>query len=307
MMVSATELLAGVGLDLAFGDPQWMPHPIRALGRFARGCETWLRRTGVPPRAAGLLFWVLVVGCFAGTVWVTVHFGGMWARVYWIYSLLACRDLDHEARRVVRALDQHDIVAARRWLSWIVGRDTETLDEPEMVRATVETVAENLSDGVIAPLFFLALAGPVGMAAYKAVNTLDSMVGHKNETYAEFGWAAARLDDLANLIPARLTAVLVWIAALLPGFDARRAIRITLRDGKSQPSPNSGYPEAAVAGAMGVQLGGMNFYNGKPSRKPVMGDAVNPLVRGVFSKVRVLLYASEALCVLAIAGCAAWR
>jgi len=307
MMVSTSELLAGVGLDLALGDPQWMPHPIRALGWFAGTCEKMLRATGMPPRAAGLLFWLLVVGCFTFAVWVTIYFGGGWARVYWIYSLLASRDLDQEAGRVVRALDDHDTEGARRWLSWIVGRDTQSLNEREMVRATVETVAENLSDGVIAPLFFLALAGPVGMAAYKAVNTLDSMVGHKNDTYAEFGWAAARLDDIANFIPARLTAVLIWIAALLPGFDAGRAIRVTLRDGKSQPSPNSGYPEAAVAGAMGVQLGGTNFYKGEPRSKAVMGDAVHPLVREMFGKVRVLLYASEALCVLAIAGCAKWR
>ncbi len=306
-MVNASELLAGVGLDLAFGDPQWMPHPIRGLGWFARFCERLLRATSMPPRMAGVLFWLVVVGSFTSAVWVTVYFGGAWARVYWIYSLLACRDLDKEAGRVVRALENHDTEGARRWLSWIVGRDTATLNEPEMVRATVETVAENLSDGVIAPLLFLAIAGPVGMAAYKAVNTLDSMVGHKNEKYAEFGWAAARLDDIANYIPARLTAVLVWIAALLPGFDAKRAVRITLRDGQSQPSPNSGYPEAAVAGAMGVQLGGTNFYQGKASTKAVMGDAVYPLVRGVFGKVRVLLYASEALCVLAIVGCAAWR
>ena len=306
-MVAPYELLAGVGLDLALGDPQWMPHPVRGIGWFAGACERLLRRAGLPLRVAGLLFWVVVVGSFVGVVGVTIHYAGAWARVYWIYSLLACRDLDFEASRVVKALERDDAEGARRWLSWIVGRDTAQLNEPEMVRATVETVAENLSDGVIAPLFYLALAGPLGMAAYKAINTLDSMVGHKNERYREFGWASARIDDAANYVPARLTALLIWMAALLPGFDARRAVRVTLRDGASQPSPNSGYPEAAVAGAMGVQLGGLSFYRGIPSHKATLGDAVYPLVRGVFGRLRVLLYVSEALCVGAILGFAAWR
>ena len=176
-----------------------------------------------------------------------------------------------------------------------------------MVRATIETVAENLSDGVIAPLFYLALAGPAGMAAYKAINTLDSMVGHKNERYQDFGWASARLDDVVNFIPARLTAVLIWIAALLPGFRALRSIKITLRDGASQPSPNSGYPEAAVAGALGVRLGGTNYYAGQPSLKAFLGDAVVDLNRAMFGRVRILLYVSEALCVAMILGFTRWR
>jgi adenosylcobinamide-phosphate synthase len=306
VLVTAPGLLTGVALDLALGDPQWMPHPVRGIGWLARVLEGPLRATGLPLRLAGLLFWILVVGSTAAAVWVTVRPGYVWCSVYWIWSLLACRDLDVESGRVIRALSGNDLPEARKWLSWIVGRDTATLDEPEVIRATIETVAENLGDGVIAPLFWLAIGGPVGMAAYKAVNTLDSMVGYRNERYCEFGWASARMDDLANFIPARLAAVLVWIAALLPGFDAQRAVRVTLRDGGSQPSPNSGYPEAAVAGAMGVQLGGVNYYQGKPSLKATLGDAVRPLERGVFGRVRVLLYASEGLCVAAILGCVLW-
>jgi adenosylcobinamide-phosphate synthase len=133
------------------------------------------------------------------------------------------------------------------------------------------------------------------------------MVGYRNDAYREFGWASARMDDLANYIPARLTALLIWLVALLPGFDALRAFRVTLRDGGSQPSPNAGYPEAAVAGAIGVQLGGLNFYAGVPSRKPPLGDAVVPLRPLVFGKVRLLLYSTEALCVAAIAGWCAWK
>ncbi|MCU1328462.1 MAG: cbiB [Bryobacterales bacterium] len=303
MFVKSWELLAGVALDLVFGDPQWLPHPVRGIGWMARVAEPFWRSTGLPLRAAGCLLWLSVVGASGLIVWATLP----WGNVYWIYSLLACRDLDVEAFRVVRALEHQGLTEARDALSRIVGRDTATLDEPDIVRATVETVAENLGDGVIAPLFWLAVAGPVGMAVYKAINTLDSMVGYRNGTYREFGWGSARLDDLANFIPARLAAFLIWLAALLPGFDAPRAFRITLRDGDSQPSPNSGYPEAAVAGALGVQLGGLNFYNGVPTDKPTLGDPVVPLQRGLFGQVRVLLYASEGLFVAMILGCAAWQ
>jgi len=306
VFVTAKELLAGVALDLVLGDPPWLPHPVRAVGWFARVCEDRLRPSGLPLRLAGVLFWILVTGGFTLTVWITVRIGHAWCTVYWIYALLACRDLDVEASRVIHTLENDDPQAARKWLAWIVGRDTAHLDEPEIVRATVETVAENLSDGVVAPLFWLAVGGPVAMAAYKAINTLDSMVGYRNERYREFGWASARIDDLANFVPARLTAVLIWIAALLPGLDARRAFSITLRDGGSQPSPNSGYPEAAVAGALGVQLGGVNFYQGRPSVKAAMGDPLRPLECGVFRRVRTLLYASEALSVAMILGCIAW-
>lgn len=307
MFVSAPELMAGVALDLALGDPQWLPHPVRGIGWLARVSEPWWRATRLPLRLAGLLFWGMAVGSFTLLAWVTVRFGHAWCSVYWIYALLACRDLDAQAGRVVRALEQDDPEEARRRLAWIVGRDTASLDSPHMVRATIETVAENLNDGVIAPLFYLALAGPAGMAAYKAINTLDSIVGYRNSRYREFGWASARIDDAANFIPARLTAVLVWIAALLPGFNARRAVRITLRDGRGQPSPNSGYPEAAVAGALGVQLGGLNFYQGRPSVKARLGDAVFSLEPGLFRRVRILLYASEGLFVAAVLGLMAWR
>ena len=307
MFVTAGELMAGVALDLAIGDPPWLPHPVRGIGWLARIGERGFRATRLPLRLAGLLFWAFVVGSVTLAVWTTVYFGHTWCGIYWIYALLACRDLDVEAGRVVRALEQNNHEEARRQLSWIVGRDTAALDAPEMVRATVETVAENLSDGVIAPLFYLALAGPAGMAAYKAINTLDSMVGYRNEQYRDFGWAAARIDDIANFIPARLTAVLIWIAALLPGFHARRAFRITLRDGRRQPSPNSGYPEAAVAGALGVQLGGLNFYQGRPSMKALLGDAVVLLQPGIFRRLRVLLYASEGLFVALVLGYIVWR
>jgi adenosylcobinamide-phosphate synthase len=303
MRITPWEIIAGVGLDLAIGDPQWMPHPIRGLGRLASLAERTWRATCLPPRLAGALFWLTVVAAAVSVVWLTLP----WANIYWIYSLLAGRDLDVEAGRVVHALESGDLEGSRKNLSWIVGRDTATLNEHEILRATVETVAENLSDGVIAPLLYLAIAGPMGMAAYKAVNTLDSMVGHRNDRYREFGFVSAQMDDVANFIPARVTAILVSISALLPGFDVRRAIRITARDARSQPSPNAGYPEAAFAGALGVQLGGLNYYQGVAQLKPSLGDAIVPLDCRVFPRVRNLLYASEAIFVAIILECMKWR
>ncbi len=303
MRVTSAELCAGVALDWAFGDPQWLPHPVRALGWFAGRAERFWRGTQLPPRLAGTLFWFTAVGSAV----TAVRFTAPRANVYWIYALLACRDLDVQSAAVMRALERGDLAESRRKLAWIVGRDTGNLKAPEIARATVETVAENLSDGVIAPLFYLALAGPTGMAAYKAINTLDSMVGYRNERYRDFGWASARLDDAANFLPSRITALLVWLTAALPGFSARQAMRIALRDGVSQPSPNAGYPEAAMAGALGVQLGGLNHYQGVPSMKPLLGDASVPLTAAVFPRVRVLLYAAEVLLVAAILGCKRWR
>jgi adenosylcobinamide-phosphate synthase len=286
-----TELLAAVGLDLALGDPRWLPHPIRLFGRLVTSLETLYRATGAPLRLAGVLFWITAVCIATAAVAATMLLlPRPWIAIYWIFALLALRELRRD-----------DLPAARTMLARIVGRDTDSLDEKEIFRATIETLAENLSDAVIAPLFYLALGGPVAMAAYKAVNTLDSMAGHKNYRYREFGWASARLDDVANWIPARLTAALVWACALVLRYDVRRSIAITLRDARLQPSPNSGYPEAAVAGAIGVQLGGLNSYQGVPSKKPLIGDAGRPLDFAAYSKTRRLLYGSSLVMVALVA------
>ena len=287
-------LLTGVALDLMIGDPPWLPHPVRAFGWLVKHLERFWRATRLPPRCAGALFWTAAVAIATAIVWATVHWTP-WISIYWIFSLLAIRSLDVESVRVVRALEQKDLKAARYWVSRIVGRDTDSLAEPEILRAALETVAENLSDGVIAPLFYLAIGGPAAMAAYKAINTLDSIAGHKNERYREFGWASARMDDVANFIPARLSAVLVWIAAAIVGLDARHAVRITLRDANTQPSPNSGFPEAAFAGALGVRLGGLNSHGGIASQKHFLGDPIRPIDGERFAKARVLLYSSSIL------------
>ena len=249
------ELLAGVALDLIVGDPHGVPHPVRGIGWLTSTMEMLLRRTGIPLRIAGVLLCVCVVTASSAVVWLTLP----WVDVYWVYSLLSLRSLDTESKRVVDTLETGNLDLARARLAMIVGRDTASLNTSEIMRAVIETVAENVNDGVIAPLFYLALLGPAGMAAYKAANTLDSMVGHKNKQYADLGWASARFDDMLNFIPARLSALLVWIAAGFLGMSTVRSIRVTLRDAGSQPSPNAGWPEAAFAGAIGVQLGGVEL------------------------------------------------
>ena len=297
-MTAATQLLCGVGLDLALGDPPWLPHPVRAIGWLITRLEPWCRR--LPLYLGGIVLWLLVVGASASIVWLT----SSWLAIFWIWTLLAVRDLDVQALRVIVSLRDGDLVTARQRLSLIVGRDTDSLDEPEILRATVETVAESLSDGIVGPLFYLALGGPAAMAGFKAASTLDSMCGYRNDRYREFGWASARLDDAANFVPARLSVLLVALAALLLGYDAWGALRCAFRDGRSQPSPNSGYPEAAVAGALGVRLGGLNYYQGVASAKATLGDARHPLSLDVFTGTRHLLYVTSALAVLIAWGVA---
>jgi adenosylcobinamide-phosphate synthase len=300
--VAPWQLLAGISLDLLLGDPRWLPHPVRGVGWLASRLERFWRSTGLPLRTAGVCFWSSVVAPAAAVVWMMPD----WMAVYWIWSLLALRGLDIEATKVIHYLAAGDLAAARWQLSMIVGRDTAVLQEPEILRAAIETVAENFNDAVVAPLFWLAVAGPAGMAAYKAINTLDSMVGYKNERYAEFGWASARLDDAAGFIPARISAALVWLAAALLRLDAVRSFRATLRDGRSQPSPNAGYPEAAFAGALRIRLGGMNFYGGVPSPKPYLGEPVRGITADVFSEARAILYASAFLMIALMLGVTAW-
>ena len=222
---------------------------------------------------------------------------GFAVAVFLAWTCLAARSLHGESRLVAEALARGDIGEARRYLSYIVGRDTADLDEPEIWRATVETVAENTSDGVIAPLFYLMLGGPVLALAYKAVNTLDSMVGYKNDRYLLFGWASARCDDLANWLPARLTGLLMVLAAPFTGLSLTGAWWIMVRDGRNHASPNSGIPEAAAAGALGVQLGGTNRYFGKPVAKPTIGDALKPLSREAYRGAVRLMYGAEGLLV----------
>jgi adenosylcobinamide-phosphate synthase len=299
----AWQLLVAFLADLAFGDPPGLPHPVRLFGFFIAQGERFIRKIARSDRAlfCGGAALVITLTCtvFAGT-WLSLRFlrhaspaAAVIVVLYLAYSTLSVRGLADAGTTVVRHLQQSDLAGARASLTMIVGRDTETLDEPEILRAVTETVAENCCDGVVAPLFYLALGGVPAALTYKAINTLDSMIGYKNDRYFFFGKVAARLDDVANFIPARLTALLVAVAAYALRLHALDALRVTWRDAGLQPSPNSGYPEAAFAGALGIRLGGLNFYGGKPSEKAYLGEMRRPLDQGVFSEVRYLFYATS--------------
>jgi adenosylcobinamide-phosphate synthase len=216
-----------------------------------------------------------------------------------IYTTIAARDLARHSMAVLRPLAAGDLIEARRRVAAIVGRDTDRLDEAGVVRAAVESVAESTVDGVTAPLMFAALAGPVGAMVYRAINTLDSLFGHQDERYGQFGWAAARIDDLANYLPARLTAPLLCLAALLLRLRPGLAWRTLLRDGRNHASPNAGLTEAAMAGALGVHLGGVNHYDGQPLEKPTIGEAIVPLSARHIRLANALMFTTAGLFLMA--------
>jgi adenosylcobinamide-phosphate synthase len=289
-------------LDLIVGDPLWLPHPVVAIGHVIHLLDRGLRCHWLNQRLAGILLLLLVVICSAGTTWILLKtLSALLPLAGWIASVvvssicLAARSLHKESARVASALLAGDLPLARRYLSYIVGRDTDGLEEPEIWRAVVETVAENTSDGIIAPLFWLTIGGPVAAMAFKAVSTLDSMVGYRNQRYLHLGWASARMDDLLNFVPARISALLLVIAAPLAGCSAAGAARITRRDRLKHPSPNSGHPEAAAAGALGVRLGGAASYNGVSSWKEYIGDPLHPLDERAYRSMIKLMYISTLL------------
>lgn len=272
------------------------------IGRLIAFLEPRLRRTVRNELLGGLGLLLLTVAMTAGSAALLLkgayainHVIGVLGAIILSWSCLAARSLYHESGLVAQALAAENLPVARKNLSFIVGRDTDGLQEEEIWRGAIETVAENSSDGVIAPLFFLMLGGPVLGLAYKAVNTLDSMVGYKNEKYLLFGRASARCDDLLNFVPARLTGFLLVMAAPLTGLSLTGAWRIMRRDGRNHSSPNSGFPEAAAAGALGVRLGGTNRYFGAPVEKPFIGDSLKPLGREAWHGTVRLMYAAEAL------------
>jgi adenosylcobinamide-phosphate synthase len=297
-------IITAVILDLLIGDPRWFPHPVIYMGRLIVYLEKILRSLVGDERLGGVLLLVTTVGitcavavAFLKGAYAVRQYLGFAVAVLLSWSCIAARSLHLESRLVAAALVRGDLAEARRYLSFVVGRDTADLDEPEVWRATVETVAENTSDGVIAPLLCLILGGPVLALAYKAVNTLDSMVGYRTERYLRFGRAAALFDDLANFIPARLTGLLMVAGAPLVGLSGSSSWRIMRRDGRNHSSPNSGIPEAAAAGALGVRLGGTNVYSGIPVVKPTIGDPVQPLSISAWRGSVRLMYGAEALLV----------
>ena len=268
-------------LDLIFGDPRWLPHPVRSMGKLTDYLEKKLRGSISSQILSGVVLATAVVGLaylgsfFAIRLATQINrWAGFTLSTLLIFTALSTRSLGREARSVYHSLKSGNIKDARKKLSLIVGRDTQALNEDEIIRATVETVAENSVDGIISPLFYAAFGGAPLALAYKAINTLDSMVGYKNERYLYFGWFSAKLDDVANYIPARLSILLIPLASLILRKRTLNSLCTILRDGKKSPSPNAGIPEAGFAGALGIQLGGVNYYQGKRIFKPILGIEV---------------------------------
>lgn len=285
VLIASLPILVGWALDFLLGDPVWLPHPVRAIGWLISRLERSLRRifTDSAPqlRLAGKIL-ASIVPLTAGLISLAVLLAGYRIH-FWLgfaleclltWQILATRCLSQESGKVRSALERQDLPAARRQLSWLVGRDTEELPAAGVIRGAVETVAENTTDGVIAPLFWLALGGVPLALAYKAVNTLDSMVGYKNDRYLDFGRASARLDDAANFLPSRIAAGLMLAAAGFSGYSVPRAYAVFRRDRLKHASPNSAQTESVCAGALGIQLGGDNRYFGRLVHKPTIGDAL---------------------------------
>jgi len=266
-------------LDILIGDPYRFPHPVKGMGKLIQILEKVLYKPYFNLKISGVILGLLVVGVsfFGGFFIVSLGSkAGRWLEItvgsLLIFTTLSVKDLAKQAKEVYMALDNGNIKLAREKVGKIVGRDTACLSKSGIVRAAVETVAENSVDGVISPLFFAFLGGAPLALAYKAINTLDSMVGYRNQRYKEFGWFSARLDDIANFIPARITFLIVPLAALLIKGRWKESFKVAMRDGRKSPSPNAGIPEAGFAGALGIELGGTNFYQGRREDRPLIGD-----------------------------------
>ena len=312
-MLTVAAVVAGFLLDALLGDPRRIPHPIVAMGNAIAWLEPRLRAafpdTPSGARRAGMvLVAVLCAGSF-GATWCLIAVAGLvhpllgFAVETWLcYQALAACELRRQSMRVVRELTREGLPAARRAVGMIVGRDTEALDERGVLKAAVETVAENTADGVVGPLVYLIVGGaPLGML-YKAVNTMDSMVGYKNERYLDFGRAAARVDDVLGFIPARLAALCMIAAAPAAGLSAKGAWRIWRRDRFNHASPNSAQTESAMAGALGVELAGSAVYFGKLVEKPTMGDATRPIEREDVRRANRLMVLASALSLVVLGG-----
>lgn len=313
-MSIAFSILIGFLLDCILGDPRRLPHPICLIGNFISLMEKVLRKAfpksergelaggavlaaAVPAAAFGVSFMILRL---CESVSPVLKFA---VETFFCYQIFAAKSLKDESMRVYRYVEAGDIENSRKYLSWIVGRDTEELSFEKIDKAVVETVAENTSDGVVAPLIFMAVGGAPLAFLYKGVNTLDSMVGYKNDRYLYFGRASAKLDDLLNFIPARLTGLAMCLGAFFTGLDWRTAFRIYRRDRKNHSSPNSAHPESACAGALNIQLGGDAYYFGRLYRKKTIGDDIRPVDSGDIKLAIRLMYAASVIClVLALAA-----
>ncbi|MDR2633092.1 MAG: adenosylcobinamide-phosphate synthase CbiB [Treponema sp.] len=299
MIFLYSTLAMGLGfiLDLILGDPEGFPHIVRFFGFLIARGERLLWNEKGNNRLKGLVFTLMVLCICSGIPLLLMFLAysyhaalGLLVETFFCYQCISVKDLRVESERVYKALKAGDLEGARFAVSRIVGRDTERLDEAGITRATVETVAENTSDGVGAPLFYMALGGAAAACLYKAANTMDSMVGYKNDRYIHFGCAAARLDDGLNLLPSRLSALAMIAAAFMFRYDGKGAFRIWRRDRRKHPSPNAAQTEAACAGALGLRLSGSAYYHGVREDKPEIGDAIHPIASEDIKRSITLLY-----------------
>ena len=303
---SMAALGAGFILDLIIGDPRWLYHPVCLIGNLIAFLEKILRKifpkTNKGELAAGIVEVILVCLFSGGIPYLILHFlygvsvwAGLVLETFWCYQLLATKSLKTESMKVYDRLKNGTLDEARYAVSMIVGRDTQSLTEEGVTKAAVETVAENSSDGIIAPMFYMAIGGVWLMFLYKGINTMDSMLGYKNDKYLYFGRCAAKLDDVANFIPARISGWLMVAATVLVKMDTKNAAKIYRRDRRNHASPNSAQTEAAMAGALDVQLAGNAYYFGKLYEKPTIGDAIRPVEVEDIRRSNRLLYATAIL------------
>lgn len=295
------QILIGYCTDLLIGDPYFLFHPVRWIGNLISNLENMLNRGGVFQRKIkGYILVGLVISITFGisfallTLATWIHpLLAIALEAFMIFQILATKSLDFETKKVFKALKNKDLDLARREISFLVSRDTDQMTEEDILKAAIETIAENLADGIISPMIFVFVGGaPLGWL-YKSVNTMDSMIGYKNERYNDFGYAAAKLDDVLNYIPARLTSVFILIAGAILKLDLRNGIKILRRDKRNHSSPNSAYPESAVAGLLRIQLGGKATYFGKTSIKATMGDYLKPIDLEDLRRTSRILYSTS--------------
>ena len=305
-------LIIPVILDMIIGDPPNFPHPIRYIGWIIKKYENIIRKSNINLKIGGFFLTGLTLITVTGVVTAILILAekisynlNLVISIYFLYTSLASKCLDVETRKVYKSLLKDDINESRKMLSYLVGRDTTSLSEEEVTRGAVETVAENTIDGVLAPLMFIGVGlyfeTPVQFAfLYKSINTLDSMVGYINEKYKDIGFASAKLDDIANYIPARLGSCLMLIGGYLLGYNLKNGFKILKRDNRNHKSPNCGYPESVVAGLLNIQLGGINTYFGEKVYKPTIGDKNSEIVPSNIVETIKIMYASETIMVILI-------
>lgn len=307
ILLSETKIAVAFGMDLIFGDPKFIPHPVTGIGKLVSFLEKKLIHLK-NQKLWGMVMNIAVVAIVSGLAYIASKF--YFAELYFMYTVFATKSLSEEGIKIYKLLKLGVLEAARKKLSYLVTRNTENMDSKTVIRSTMETLSENITDAITAPLFYMIIGGlPLAMA-YKAINTMDSMVGYKNEKYINFGWFSAKLDDIANFIPARITGgIIIPVAVFILKYDYKNSFKIFRRDRKNHESPNSAHTEAAVAGALGVQFGGKTEYFGKVYEKELIGDKLKEFEPDdIFKNVRIVYMSAVTglIIMCAVSGLIKW-